>query len=507
MANVPAVRLGAAGQPRKFRAEGNAVLNPDPSRTLAQENSMTNHTAWRRSCIVCIAVLLSAAVAIPLPAQTFRTLMNFNVTNGSQPASSLVQGMDGEFYGTTFYGGNITACGDGCGTIFKITSGGSLRTLHEFDGTDGAGPGAVIQATDGHLYGTTGFEGANTYGTVFKISLSGTLSTLYNLEYSDGFDAVAPLVQATNGNLYGTAYDGGASAYPGYGTIFEITRAGAPTTLFSFSVASPNGSNPAAGLVQAVDGNLYGTTAYVGVSLAGTVFKITPGGTLTTLHSFAFTDGANPFGGLIQATDGNFYGTTEDFGANGDGTVFRMTPDGTLTTLHSFDYTDGARIYAGLIQATDGDFYGTTEAGGADGYGTIFKITPTGKLKTLHSFDSTDGANPTGGLVQGTDGNLYGTTSGGGAHAGGTVFKLSVGLGPFVNTLPASGKVGTAIEILGTDLTGATGVTFNGAAAAFTVVSPSLITTTVPAGATTGKVQVTTPGGTLLSNVTFRVRP
>ena len=92
-----------------------------------------------------------------------------------------------------------------------------------------------------------------------------------------------------------------------------------------------------------------------------------------------------------------------------------------------------------------------------------------------------------------------------GQAAMGTVFSLSVGLGPFVETQPTSGKVGAAVKILGTNLTGATSVTFNGTAAVFKVVSASLITTTVPTGATTGKVKVTTPKGTLKSNVVFRV--
>jgi uncharacterized repeat protein (TIGR03803 family) len=153
--------------------------------------------------------------------------------------------------------------------------------------------------------------------------------------------------------------------------------------------------------------------------------------------------------------------------------------------------------------------YGTTSSDGTHGGGTVFKITPSGTLTTLYSFCSqsgcTDGGDPTAALVQDTNGNLYGTTYEGGAHGYGTVFRLSVGLGPFVKTQPTSGKVGAAIKILGTDLTGATSVTFNGTAAVFKVVSKSLITTTVPSGATTGTVEVTTPKGTLKSNVVFRV--
>src|SRR5277367_1580098 len=225
---------------------------------------------------------------------------------------------------------------------------------------------------------------------------------------------------------------------------------------------------------------------FFGWRIAGAVFLVcaataiaSPAQTFATLVNFDGTDGANPEAGLVQATNGEFYGTTELGGANGIGTVFKITSKGTLTTLHSFDGTDGANPEAGLVQATDGKFYGITNADGADGDGTIFKITSKGMLTTVHSFDLTDGFAPVGSLVQATNGKLYGTTSSGGADSGGTIFRLSVGLGPFVETRPTSGTVGAAVIILGTDLTGTTSVTFNGVAAVFKVVSASLITTNV----------------------------
>jgi uncharacterized repeat protein (TIGR03803 family) len=166
---------------------------------------------------------------------------------------------------------------------------------------------------------------------------------------------------------------------------------------------------------------------------------------------------------------------------------------------------------AGLIQATNGNFYGTTYYGGANNGGTVFEITPTGRLTTRYSFCSqpncTDGAEPVAGLIQATNGNLYGTTNGGGANNDyGTVFSLATGLRPFVETQPTAGKVGAAVIILGNNLTGTSSVTFNGTPAAFTVESDSEITTAVPSGTTTGKVVVTTPTGTLTSNVKFRVK-
>ena len=211
-------------------------------------------------------------------------------------------------------------------------------------------------------------------------------------------------------------------------------------------------------------------------------------------------------------------------GIYGGGTIFKISPSGTLTTLYSFcaqsGCADGNVPNAGLVLATDGNFYGTTYLGGANscmisgtnyGCGTVFKITPSGTLTTLYSFCAqsgcADGEGPRAGLVQATNGKLYGTTYYGGPTGDGTVFSLAVGLGPFVETRPTSGVVGRFVEILGTNLTGATSVTFNGTPATFKVVSRYLITTTVPTGATTGKVEVVTPSGTLSSNVPFRVLP
>ena len=462
---------------------------------------MDNLSRWRRDCAV---LLLCAATAAASQAQTFTTLVNFNGANGAGP-SALVQGIDGNFYGATGQGGaNSCPAQAGCGTIFRINAGGTLTTLHSFNSTDGALPVGLVQATNGDFYGTTAYGGNNSnLGTVFKLSPAGALTTLHNFDANDGSYPTGGLVQATDRNLYGTAQQGGSS---NLGTVFRITPQGELTTLYSFDQA--NGGNPLAGLVQATNDNFYGTALRGGAFNGGTIFKIASGGAVTTLHSFDSTDGETPYGWLVQATGGNFYGTTLEGGAYGYGTVFKITPQGKLTTLYSFNQTDGALPQVGLVQATDGSFYGTTSAGGGSsgcyaGCGTIFRITRAGTLTTLHSFNSTDGVNP-GGLVQGTTGDLFGTAADG-ANGYGTIFRLSVGLGPFVKTLPTSGKVGATVRILGTDLTGTTNVTFNGSAAAFTVVRPSEITSIVPAGATTGTVEVIGPGGKLSSNVAFRV--
>jgi uncharacterized repeat protein (TIGR03803 family) len=466
-----------------------------------------------------IIFVFCVATAIASPAQSFTTLFSFDWTDGSWPEAGLVQATTGNFYGTASSGDT-----NNLGTVFTVTPAGTRTTLHSFAGypTDGSEPMAgLVQGTDGNFYGTTSRGGASSScggygcGTVFKITPARTLTTLHSFDGTDGETPLAGLLQATDGNFYGATANGASNdCLSGCGTIFKITPGGTLTTFHSFD--GPDGSHPQAGLVQGTDGNFYGITALGGPCATsggcGTVFKITPGGTLTTLHSFDSTDGQGP-DGLLQATDGNFYGTTRGGGAYDYGTVFKITPTGKLTTLLSFDGPNGQGPN-GLMQATDGNFYGTTWGGGAHGYGTVFKITPGGTLTTLHNFDSTDGSYSVAGLLQATDGNFYGTTEDGGAYSScpggvtcGTVFKLSVGLGPFVETRPTSGKEGAAIVILGTNLTGATSAKFNGTAAKFTVVSSSEIKTSVPAGATTGSVTVVTPKGTLKSNVVFRVTP
>jgi uncharacterized repeat protein (TIGR03803 family) len=476
---------------------------------------------------ISIVFLLCLAASVSSHAQKLTTLASFDgSSNGADPAYGfLVQGFDGNLYGTTPFGGLYLH-----GNIFKITPQGTLTTVASFSGLDGVGQdpsGAVAPTLQGNFYGTTS---GNAGGTVFKVTPDGTLTTINKFvdDSGGGTNPFAGLILASNGNFYGTASTGGANSG---GTVFKITPAGTLTTEYSFCAQRQctDGWSPIAGLVQGTDGNLYGTTPVGGANCVddsgcGTVFKITPEGALTTLYSFCAqtdcTDGEAPDAALVQAPDGSLYGTTYQGGSSascdgGCGTIFKISVAGTLTTLYNFcsqnDCTDGAAPFAALVRGTDGNFYGTTYQGGTAGFGTVFKLTADSALTTLYSFcsrtDCTDGSSPYAGLVQATDGLFYGTTNLGGTNNYGTIFSLNVGLGRFVETLPSSGAVGRTIDILSQGLTGTTAVSFNGTAASFTVVSDTYLTATIPSGATTGFVSVTTPSATLKSNLKFRVVP
>jgi uncharacterized repeat protein (TIGR03803 family) len=488
--------------------------------------------------LFALSVMLCLIAANLSSAQTLTSLVNFNLTNGAVPMAKLIQGTDGYFYGVTQAGGNPAPFGfcnmssspGGCGTIFKLTPGGVLSNVYNFcaesNCPDGSIPaGALVQGPDGNFYGTTTEGGANDTacpnsgcGTVFKITPAGVLTTLYSFcalsACADGYAPHAGLVLGNDGNFYGTTAVGGGPSYSG--TVFKITPQGQLTTLHSFNMN--DGDSPMAALVQAADGSFYGTTENGGTYNAGTIFKVTSAGVFTMLHNFGEVEGFAPATAMIQASDGNLYGTTPVGGAGNWGTVFRLTPSGAVTAIYNFctqsNCPDGFAPQE-LVQATDGNLYGAAAGGGTpnqciSGCGTIFKISTGGALSTIHFFNYNDGAWPAAALLQGTDGKFYGSTSAGGIdcdsfHGCGTLFSFDTGLPPFVEIQPTSGNSGTAVTIIGLNLSGATGVAFNGTPASFTVQSPTIITTSVPAGATTGRVQVTTPSGTLNSNADFQV--
>jgi uncharacterized repeat protein (TIGR03803 family) len=460
-------------------------------------------------------LFLCVAAAVASCAQTFTTVASFNGTDGNNPdITSLIQSVDGNFYGTTGDGG------DDRGNVFEMTPDGALTTLYSFcseqECEDGEAPTGLILGADGNFYGTTQAGGAtNGNGTVFKLTRQGILTTLHSFCSETGCaDGQYPysLVQGADGSFYGVTQNGGSGGVEGYGTVFKITSQGTLTTMHTFDLL--DGADPTA-LMEGADGNFYGTTEGGGGSNGngdGTVFSMTRQGALTTLYSFCAetdcADGEAPVGGLIQSGNGSFYGVTFRGGTFLYGTVFKITASGTETTLHSFDLSDGSYPDGALVQATDGNLYGTTGAGGTHGFGTIFKITSDGVLTTLHNFDGGDGEEPGGGMSQATNGIVYGTTELGGRYTDGTVFSLDVGAASFIQTIPTVGRIGENVTILGNGLKGSTSVSFNGTPATTFTASNTSIKVTVPTGATTGTVEVTTATGeTLKSNVVFRIKP
>jgi len=480
-----------------------------------------------------IVALVCAAMAIPSAGQTFTTLVQFDLnTDGAGPEyGALVQGRDGNLYGTTSGGStNSTA-----GTVFKMTPDGTLTTIYNFcslpNCADGHTPVAgLVLGTDGNFYGTT-YSGGDLScgypygcGTVFKLTPAGVLTTLHTFTgQSDGAGPFSGLAKGLNGSFYGTTGSEG-----GDGTVFKITPSGTLTTVHYFGL--PNGLWPISGPALGIDGNFYGTTPGGGTSSncndgCGTVYRMTPAGKLTTLHSFDSTDGTELVGGVVQATDGNLYGTTAFGGTSpvcaglyngGCGTVFKLTPAGKLTTLYNLcslaNCLDGISPYGTLMQASDGNLYGTALQGGTLGYGTLFQITTGGAFSVLHNFDRDNGGFPYAGLMQATNGILYGTTYYGGMppscnYGCGSIYGLDLGLSPFVEAVTYSGKVGNTIEFLGQGFTSSTAVSFNGTPATRSVKSGTYLTTVVPSGATTGFVTITTSSGSLQSNKIFRVIP
>lgn len=378
--------------------------------------------------LVVMGIAAPVVVGFPVHAATFGTLHNFSGADGSAPYGPLIQGTDGSFYGTTDAGG-----ANGTGTVFQLTLHGVFTVLHSFStvsgntNADGANPyGGLAQGADGAFYGTTINGGAHGRGTVFRITSTGTFTTLHSFanNTSDGGSPFSSLILGTDNNLYGTTQFGGAN---GDGTVFKITPSGTITLLHSFN--GSDGAGCVAPLCLANNGAVfYGTTASGGANLKGTVFKITPSGTLTTLYSFGAVsnDGATPYAGVVQGPDGNLYGAARDGGANSSGTVYKLTLDGVETTLHSFSFaTEGYSPYGTLVVGKHDTLYGTTYAGASGGGGVVFKITPAGAYTILHTFNGTDGKFLDSGLVRGSDHAFYGVTQNGGSGSDGTIYRIT----------------------------------------------------------------------------------
>jgi len=465
--------------------------------------------------VAVIVVFTLAGAAIPAQAQTYKVLYTFGTNSASDPIipgsgpDFIAQGRDGNMYSTAWAGGT-----DNRGAAFKITPSGTETVLASFVFTNGLVPlGGLTLGTDGNLYGTSQQGGDLNCnqgfgcGTVFKITPGGALTTLFIFpaDLSKGYYPYAAPTQGTDGNFYGTT--GGNT-----GTVFKMTPTGTLTTLHTFNVT--DGSSIASGLIQGTDGNFYGGSFGGGANLDGVVYKITPSGVFSVLHNFTGSDG-NGSWSLIQAADGNFYGATVAGGTSNAGVVFKITPKGTYSVLHNLNgTTDGLNAYSSLVQATDGNFYGVTDKGGTLGYGTIYKITPRGIYSVVHNFDNTNGANPWSTLTQNTNGILYGDTFKGGelticgTPGCGVVYSLDMGLKPFVSLVSTSGKEGVKIGILGRGFKTTSVVAFGGVeATSIKLGSATFITATVPVGALTGSVTVTTGSTELTSNTKFRVTP
>ena len=456
------------------------------------------------------------------PTGTLTQLYSFDTVHGSTPVGGLVLGLDGNLWGTTEEGG-----ANGFGNVFKITPSGTLTVVYNFTGnstTDGGFPvSPLIVGPDGQYYGTSH------PGIAFKVSAAGVFTRIATTP-SESF---GPLLLASNGSYYGVTEFAGTNTL---GTIYKVTG-NTSTTLFNFD--GPRGEFPIGGLVQGSDGNLYGTTTAGGSANDGVIFRITPTGTYTVVFNFDHVNelalGYQAYAGLIAGSDGNLYGTTIWGGSNGDGVIFQITTSGAYTVLYNFDGTHGTGTYATPMQHTSGEIYGLTKRGGALGDGVVYGF--GANLPAFISLTSPSGAV---GSSVGILGKGFSTASSvlfNGAPAsfhvlsntfmtatvpsGETGFvTVTTGLGTFtsnkifkvppkiISFSPSSGKVGDSIVLTGTGLIQTVKITVGGVAVtSYAVNSDSQVTFVVPTGAKTGKIGVTTPGGSTTSTGTFTVTP
>ncbi len=465
---------------------------------------------------------------------------------GAAPEGGITQGADGNYYGTTIYGGSST-CNDGfdvgCGVVFKLTPGGAESVLYSFALSGGGNTAlnggwpvaALTQGPDGNFYGVASAFGDSTAicnttggcGTVFRLSPAGAFKLIYAFQGSTGgcttFDGGQPdgkLLLASNGDFYGVTNQGGCFAG---GTAFRISGAGkyGQIHVFQGNNGTTDGANPTGGLIEGNDGYLYGTTTFGGANGAGTIYRMSLSGAVKVLYAFAHTgadavNGSEPLGGLVQGNDGNLYGVTSQDGLYSGGTMFRITTAGVFTKLYDFGLSQpftGISPRASLIQASDGNLYGTTWRGGASDDGTVFKATLSGVVTEVSSFNAAaTGMNPLASVFQAADGTLITETPAAGPYASpgaGTVVKVSLTLpapAPILAKFaPTSGAAGRKVTLTGAGFVGATAVAFNGVAASFTVIAPGTIKTAVPAGAATGPIKVSNAGGTATSAALFTV--
>jgi uncharacterized repeat protein (TIGR03803 family) len=397
---------------------------------------MRNSDLWVwRTIFLAVSIVLLVVLAVG--AQSVSVLYHFGTNPGDpiwfREIGLIVEGLDGNLYGTSPQGGTI----NNQGTVFKMTLDGKLTVLYNFDGKTGGGPlGGLTRGSDGTFYGTTYSGGKYGVGTIFRVTPAGQFSVLYNFR---------------NGYMYDMKPKE-CSKLPCVFTTRQRLDASA-----SYPISAP---------VFGADGNLYGVTSYSWNQKFGVLYKISPGGgeeaftalctggNLPTARDTTdaqirtecmfngTTIGNNPVS-MIAAHDGNFYGVTYGgLPANPYGSVFKASQGGQVSTLHKFNLTNGSGPFS-VMEAKEGDvwnLYGTTAAGG-NGNGVVYKVplgtqpalvaaltlpAPNAAQPTvLHNFSATDGLSPVSGLVQGADGKLYGTTKFGGSNGRGVVYRIS----------------------------------------------------------------------------------
>jgi len=444
---------------------------------------------------VLVALAFGMIVAVPAlsQAQTYTDLHDFNASAGDPHGfseSNLAQAWDGNFYAESQGAGN--------GTVFKVTPSGVPTIIHNFNGTDGSNAiGGMTLGTDGNLYGDTWGGGTFGNGLTFKITPAGVETVLHNFaKTGDGANPANVLV-AGPGVFYGTTNDAATQ------TVYQVTPTGVLKTLHTFSNADGQGGGQ---LALGSDGNIYGGMNQGGTFGFGTAFKLTPAGVIKVLHNFNNTDGNQEAPGMVEITPGKFYGAAEIGGTSGDGVIYSLTSSGVFKVLHNFiSSTDGHQVLTPML-ATDGNAYGVAYSGGTSSCGTIYKVTAAGVFSIIHSFDNTHGCNPAGYITQGTDGQLYGVTNAGGASGNGAFYSLNIGAAPFLRLVLTSGKAGDQIGMFGQGFSSSSVVKFGGVtASSITLTGSTYIVATVPAGALTGKVTVTTGSTTLTSTQIFTV--
>lgn len=463
-------------------------------------------------------VLMLAGVSARAQGQTPTVIYNFPAYNGDvcQSEGFLVQGRDGYMYGT---GGCATN-----GGVYKISPTGAESVIGGFPtGWAGCNSGLTL-GSDGNFYGTCQSGNPTNKGAIYRLTPGGVLTDLHDFDDVTG-DAYPeqPPIQASDGNLYGTT---GTPELSHCGTVYQLTAAGAYKTLHTFSGGDCSSST----LFQASDGNLYGTLTSCSLpGSVGCVYKISTSGTFKEIYGFPpATTGYLPCTGVIQGKDGRLYGATNAGGAHGNGNIYRLTTaGGGHTDLHDFNNSTDAScvnnenantVLLNLLQVTDGNLYGVNPAYGPNGYGSIYKLSSTDVFSSFQLPNPpVEGGQPAGTLIQNTNGLVYGTTPSGGNNPScifsqcyGTFYSVATGDAAFVNLEPTQTTeiVGFSVGVFGQGFNHTSVVKFGGVAST----SVSLLSTTylkakVPVGAHTGTVTVTTGSTILTSAQTFKVKP